>query len=78
MIQKHLIIILTTVISLNAAGRSLYDSLWSDPVTERRIQQGIQQNGMGAFTLLLPSLKGNAEIEVVQVNHENGFEQALA
>lgn len=54
-----------------------YDSLWSDPAVEARIQRGIEQHRKGDFTLMLTDKAGkplrNATVEVRLVKHDFEF-----
>jgi endo-1,4-beta-xylanase len=66
------------------AQTSKLDSIWNDPAIEQRIQQGIELNRKGNFSVGFPAYKGKTEIEITQLRHEflfganafmvNGFE----
>ncbi len=63
--------------TLVQAQTSRYDSLWNDPAVEKRIQDGIETNRKGDFTLELVDSRGkpirNATVEIRQRKHAFQF-----
>lgn len=85
--MKKLMILLFLVAKLSYAQQEKVDSLWSDPLVEQQIEEGIEKHRKGDFVLKLAGLgKGDAEIRIEQVGHEflfganafmvGGFEEA--
>ncbi len=68
---------LVLLVGIVQAQPSRYDSLWSDPALETRIQRGIEQHRRGDFTLTLTDKAGkpirNATVDVQLVRHEFEF-----
>lgn len=60
-----------------SAQSAHYDSLWSDPALETRIEQGIEKHRKGDFTVVLADKQGkpvrNATVEIQQIRHEFEF-----
>jgi hypothetical protein len=76
--MKKVFVFLTfSLITTWASGQSRYDSLWSDPAVEQRIQQGIETHRKGEASITIISKKGklpkNAKIEITQLTHEFQF-----
>jgi len=82
---KYLLGLLGLSITTNTIAQSAkFDSVWNDPAVIQRIDEGIEANRKGDFTLQLPAYKGKTEIEIKQVKNEfyfganafmvNGFE----
>ncbi len=66
--------ILIFIAALPAMAQSAkWDSIWNDPAVEQRIEQGIETNRKGDFTLSLPAYKGKTEIEIKQVKNSFYF-----
>lgn len=65
-------VLICACVGLNAQ-LNRFDSLWSDPLIEERINKGIEQNRKGDFTVQLPEIRGKADIEVEQIKHEYQF-----
>jgi GH35 family endo-1,4-beta-xylanase len=53
--------------------QSKLDSIWSDPLIEGRIQDGIEKNRKADYVIKLPAYKGETKIEIKQLNHEFQF-----
>jgi len=65
-----LLVLLSLKTIPSTSQTTTYDSLWNDPVVEKRIAEGIEQHRKENFTLTFPNLKGTAEIEIQQVKHD--------
>lgn len=62
--------ILISIAAIPARAQSpKWDSIWNDPAIEQKIEQGIETNRKGDFTLQLPAYKGKTEIEIKQVKN---------
>lgn len=57
----------------SVAQSARYDSIWSDPVIEKRINDGIETNRKGSFSITMPAYKGKTEITITQVRNEFQF-----
>lgn len=67
--MKKLLLLLLVVSSGVYAQNTALDSLWAHPETEKRIQEGIEANRKGEFTLNFPDANGAIQIEVKQLKH---------
>ena len=56
--KKTFVFLVFSLVSIGASGQSRYDSLWSDPEVEQRIQQGIETNRKGDASINIISKKG--------------------
>jgi endo-1,4-beta-xylanase len=76
--MKKIFVFLTlNLITTWVSAQNRYDSLWSAPAVEQRIQQGIETNRKGDASITVNSKKGklpkNAKIEITQLTHEFQF-----
>lgn len=52
------------------AQSARYDSIWSDPAVDKRINEGIEANRKGDFSISIPAYKGKTEITIEQNRNE--------